>query len=133
MRDNIHQEGAHDIFLQRARAFQDLADACRSDEDRLREVEEHPKDVLREHGHDVPAGMDVKVVLNTRDIFHLAMPPDPNQMLQDEALMVVSGGGKTASTAGSLACAGTVPSTASSLSTAGCVGSVDSGGALPWA
>ena len=133
MRDNLHQEDAHDIFLRRARAFQDLADACRSDEDRLREVEERPKEILLEHGHDVPEDMDVKVVLNTRDVFHLAMPPDPNQALQDEALMAVAGGGKTASTAGSVGCAGTVPSTASTLSTAGSVGSVDSGGALPWA
>ena len=133
MRDGIHQENAHDTFLRRARVFQDLADACRSDEDRLREVTERPKDVLREHGVDVPTDMDVNVVLNDHDIFHLALPPDPNQMLQDEALMVVSGGGKTASSAGSVACAGTVPSTASTLSTAGSVGSVDTGGALPWA
>ena len=133
MQDGIHQENAHDTFLRRARVFQDLADACRSDEDRLREVTERPKDVLREHGVDVPTDMDVNVVLNDHDIFHLALPPDPNQMLQDEALMVVSGGGKTASSAGSVACAGTVPSTASTLSTAGSVGSVDSGGALPWA
>ncbi len=133
MQDDIHQEDAHDAFLRRARVFQDLADACRSDEDRLREIKEHPKDILQEHGVDVPADMDVNVVLNDHDTFHLAMPPDPNQQLQDEALMVVAGGGKTASTAGSIACAGTVPSTASSLSTAGSVGSVDSGGALPWA
>ena len=133
MRNDIHQEGAHDIFLQRARVFQNLADACRSDEDRLREVTERPKDVLREHGVDVPAGIDVNVVLNDRDVFHLALPPDPNLMLHDEALMAVAGGGKTASTAGTVGCAGSVPSTASTLGTAGSVGSVDSGGALPWA
>ena len=133
MQNDIHQEGAHDIFLRRARVFQNLADACRSDEDRLREVTERPKDVLREHGVDVPVDMDVNVVLNDHDVFHLALPPDPNQMLHDEALMAIAGGGKTASTAGSVGCAGSVPSTASTLSTAGSVGSVDSGGALPWA
>ena len=133
MQDGIHQENAHDTFLRRARVFQDLADACRSDEDRLREVTERPKDVLREHGVDVPTDTDVNVVFNDHDIFHLALPPDPNQMLQDEALMVVAGGGKTASTAGSVGSLGSIPSTASTLGTAGSVGSVDSGGALPWA
>ena len=127
MHDDVHQEGAHDALLRRARVFQDLADACRSDEDRLREVKERPKDVLREHGVDVPMDMDVNVVLNDHDVFHLALPPDPNQMLHDEALMAIAGGGKTASTVGSIGSVGTIPSTLGTFGTAGSVGSAAPG------
>ena len=99
--------------------LQGFADACRSDEALLREVEERPKDVLRKHGIDLPMDVDVNIVLNTRDTFHLAMPPDPNQALQDEALMAVAGG-KSANTASSAASIGSFPSTASTLSSLGC-------------
>ena len=123
MSDYVHQEGhQEDIYgvtLRRGIVLQGIADACRSDEDRLREVEERPKDVLREHGIDMPVGVDVKVVLNTRDTFHLAMPPDPNQALQDESLMAVAGGGKTMGTVGTIATTSTLPScvgTAGSMS-----------------
>ncbi len=122
MRDDVHQEGAYRLIRRQGAVFQNLADACRSDEDRLREVEERPKDVLREHGIDMPMDVDVKVVLNTRDTFHLAMPPDPNQALQDESLLAVAGG-KTAGTASSAATIGCVPST---VSTAGSLASVSS-------
>ena len=100
MHDNIHQEGIFQYVREQGIVLQGLADACHSDEDRLREVEERPKEVLREHGVDVPMDVDVNVVLNTHDTFHLAMPPDPNQALQDEALMAVAGG-KTSGTASS--------------------------------
>ena len=117
MRDDVRQEGIYGVIRRQGIALQGLADACRSDEDRLREVEERPKDVLREHGVDVPTDIDVSVVLNardTRDTFHLAMPPDPNQALQDEALIAVAGGGKTMGTVATVASAGTVPSCVSS-------------------
>ena len=115
MRDDVHWEGAYHLIRQQGVVLQNLADACRSDEALLREIEERPKEVLREHGIDAPLDVDVKVVLNTRDIFHLAMIPDPNRALQDEALMAVAGG-KTGRTASSAATIGTVPSTAGSLS-----------------
>ena len=116
---HIHQEDIYRHVRRQGIIYQGLADACRSDEDRLREVEERPKDVLREHGIDMPMDVDVKVVLNTRDTFHLAMPPDPNQVLQDEALMAVAGGGKTMGTVGTIATTSTLPScvgTAGSMS-----------------
>ena len=96
MRDDVRQEGIYGVIRRQGIALQSLADACRSDKDRLREVEERPKDVRREHGIDMPMG--VSVVLNTR---HLAMPPDPNQA-------AVADGGKTMATS-----AGTLPSCAS--------------------
>ncbi len=124
MSDYVHQEGhqedVYGVTLRRGIVLQGIADACRSDEDRLREVEERPKDVLREHGIDMPVGVDVKVVLNTRDTFHLAMPPDPNQVLQDESLMAVAGGGKTMGTVGTMATTSTLPSC---VGTAGSVSS----------
>ena len=122
MRDDVHQVGMYDVIRQQGVVLQDLADACSSDEDLLREVEERPKEVLRERGIDVPLDVDVNVVLNTRDTFHLAMIPDPNRALQDEALMAVAGG-KTQGTASSAGTAGSIPSTASSVSSLGCASS----------
>ena len=122
MRDDVYQVGMYDVIRQQGVVLQDLADACSSDEDLLREVEERPKEVLRERGIDVPLDVDVNVVLNTRDTFHLAMIPDPNRALQDEALMAVAGG-KTQGTASSAGTAGSIPSTASSVSSLGCASS----------
>ena len=119
---HIHQEDIYRHVRRQGIIYQGLADACRSDEDRLREVAERPKDVLREYGIHVPMDVDVNIVLNTRDTFHLAMPPDPNQALQDEALMAVAGG-KTSGTASSGGTVGSIPSTASSVSSLGCASS----------
>ena len=71
--------------------------------------------------------MDVNVVLNDHDVFHLALPPDPNQKLHDEAMMAVVGGGETASTVGSIGSVGTIPSTLGTFGTAGSVGSAAPG------
>ena len=76
--DNIHQEGIFQYVREQGIVLQGLADACR--QDRSREVEERPRDVPRDAG-----STDVNVALNARDAFRLAMPPDPNQALQDEA------------------------------------------------
>ena len=122
MNDELRQEDAYDAIRRQGAMLQNLADACRSDEDRLREVEERPQDVLREHGIDVPVDVDLNVVLNTHDTFHLTMPPDPNAALDDEALMAVAGG-KTSGTASSAGTVGSIPSTASSLASLGCASS----------
>ena len=116
---HIRQEGIYQYVRQQGIILQGLADACHSDEDRLREVEERPKDVLREHGIHVPMDLDVNIVLNTRDTFHLVMHPDPNQALRDEALMAVIGG-SVPNTASSAATVGTFPSTVGTLSSVGC-------------
>ena len=123
MRDDVYG-GIHDGMRQQGVILQDLANACHSDEDLLRALEERPEEILRDRGIDVPMdeSMDVKVVLNTRDTFHLAMIPDPNQELQDEALMAVAGG-KTNGCASSGGTVGSIPSTASSISSLGCASS----------
>ena len=118
MYDDIHQEGIRNAVLQHGAVLQNLADACRADEDRLREAVKSPRDVLREHGVDVPADVDVNIVLNTHDTFYLAMPPDPNATLSDEAMMAVAGG-KTHGTASSAGSVGSIPSCVSSVSSLG--------------
>ena len=115
---HIRQESIYQYVRQQGIILQGFADACHSDEDRLREVEERPKDVLREHGIHVPMDVDVNIVLNTRDTFHLVMPTDPNQALRDEALMAVVGG-SVPNTASSAATIGSFPSTVSTASSVG--------------
>lgn len=51
-----------------------------------------PAAALAEAGVDVPAGLTVKVVENTPDVFHLVIPEAPEQELTDEDLEKVSGG-----------------------------------------
>ena len=75
-----------------------------------------PRAAMSSRGVDMDPDMDVRVHVNTDDTFYLSFPPDPNVALSDEALGVVAGGGKTASSVGSLSSAsslGSIPSTAS--------------------
>ncbi len=79
-------------------------------------VQADPRSAFASWGMDVPQDVDVRVHVNTDDTFYLAFPPDPNVALSDEALGVVAGGGKTASSVGSVSSAsslGSIPSTAS--------------------
>ena len=85
-------------------------------------VDENPRAAFSEKGLEVPPQVDLRVHVNTEDTFWLAFPSDPNAELSDESLVTVSGGGKTASTAGTLGCAASVPSCASSFGTAGSAG-----------
>ena len=129
MDENVHQrEVVHNVILQHGAVLQELADACRSDEGRLRELEERPKEVLQEHGIPVPGSVDVSVVFNTRDTFHFAMPPDPNREIDDEELLAVAGG-KTAGTASSAGSVGSFPSCVSSVSSLGSASSQDTSAA----
>lgn len=49
--------------------------------------------VLREHGIQVPPGVEVKVVQNTANVIHLPMPPKPsNDEISEEELAAVAGG-----------------------------------------
>lgn len=106
------------------RTLMGLADSCRADDERMRQANERPEDLLREYGIDLPEDAQVNVVLNTPDTFHVVLPPDPNQHLADESLMSVSGGGKTVGTSGTVACAGTLPSCVSSVGSASSLGTI---------
>ena len=53
-----------------------------------------PKAVLKEHGLDVPDGMDVKVVENADDCVHITLPAPPagDHDLSDDELSNAAGG-----------------------------------------
>ncbi len=51
-----------------------------------------PAAALKEVGVAVPEGVEVKVVENTATLFHLVLPPRPDEELSDEALDKVAGG-----------------------------------------
>jgi Nitrile hydratase, alpha chain len=54
-----------------------------------------PHAVLKEHGLEVPRGLQVKVVENTDSVRHLILPTKPSSdELSEEALGVVAGGYK---------------------------------------
>ena len=89
-------------------------------------AENDPNALLEQRGVTVGSDVDVRIVVNTDEVFHVVFPPDPNMELMDEQLGVVAGGkgncagsGGTASTvstfATSLGCASTA-STAGSQS-----------------
>ena len=50
------------------------------------------REALADMGISVPMGMEVSVVANTNDVFHVVMPADPNASLSDEELLSTSGG-----------------------------------------
>ena len=109
-------------------AFQAFANAYDEDLDLRSRADADPKAVLAEQGVELPAGVDVRIVVNTDDVFYLVLPPDPNAVLADEMLGQVAGG-KTVSTAGSAGSGGSVGSlctTASTASTASSAGSLGS-------
>ena len=73
-----------------------------------------PAGMLAERGIALPEGFDVRMVVNSDDTFHVVLPPDPNAMLEDEALAGTVGG----STAGTLSTVSTIPSCLGTGSTA---------------
>ena len=105
-----------------------FADACNKDSGLRSRAQTEPLAVLAESGVVLPPGVEACIVENTQEVFHLALPPDPNVYVTDEELAVVAGG-KTAGsvgTAGTGGCVGTVPSCTSSVSTAGTAGTIGS-------
>ena len=51
-----------------------------------------PADVLEEHGIGVPPGMELRVVEDTAEIRHVALPPSTNAAVPDAAVEAVAGG-----------------------------------------
>lgn len=109
--------------------YRSLAEQYRQDESlRARVDAGDVEDLLPDLGIiNPPPEVEIRIVADSADTHHVVLPPDPNQQLSDEALAAVAGGGKTASTGGSVGTASTmasstVPSSASSASTAGSVG-----------
>ena len=82
--------------------------------------------VLDALGVENPSGVALRVVPNTPEVHHLAMPLDPNDVVADTVLSEVTGGatvgsGGTIGSAGCFACstAASCLSSAGSVSTAG--------------
>ena len=70
----------------------------------------------------IPEGIEVRVMANTADTFHVTMPPDPNVELSDEMLEMVAAG-STTGTVGSVgtfacSCAASTFGTAATAGTA---------------
>ena len=72
--------------------------ACWKDEALKARLLADPKAVLKEHGLDVPDGIDVKVVENADDCVHITLPAPPagDMDLSDEELSNAAGGGSCA-------------------------------------
>ena len=68
--------------------------ACWKDEALKARFMADPKAVLKEHGLDVPDGIDVKVVENADDCVHITLPapPDGHGDLSDDELSSAAGG-----------------------------------------
>lgn len=82
---------------------------------------------VRELGIEPIPGVDMRIVVDTDEVTHIAFPSDPNMSLGDESLHNVAGGetagsASTIATASSFGCS-TVPS---SLGSAGSVGTAGS-------
>ncbi len=75
-------------------ALAQLFAACWKDEALKARFMADPKAVLKEHGLDVPDGIDVKVVENADDCVHITLPAPPagHMDLSDEELSNAAGG-----------------------------------------
>ena len=104
--------------------FLSFSENVRSDPDFRHEADTNPHDALARYDIEYPETVDIRIVENTNEVFHLVLPPDPNQALMDEDLLVVAGG-KSASSAGTASTVGSVTSCASSAGTGGSAGSSD--------
>ena len=107
------------LYLER---LNPLVETFGDDEALRARAEADPKSVLLEYGLDFPQQFDVQFVANTAEVFHLALPPDPNRALADEDLNMVAGG----TTAGTAGCASTVACVGTAISTVGSASSVGS-------
>ena len=100
----------------------------RDDPDFRTRLEADPRGVLAERNlHITPADAEVRLCVNTPDVFHLTFDENPNAALSDSLLHAVAGGG-TASSAGTVGSVSTVGSFLSCVGSGGSVSSAGSGG-----
>lgn len=72
-------------------AWRAVAKAWDEDPEYRARMESDPKAALAAEGVHIAAD-EVRVVVDTDEVFHLALPPDPNSDLADEGIENVSGG-----------------------------------------
>ena len=118
---------APELTVERINAVRSLVSRYHDDPDYRRQMQADPISAFREVGIELPDHCTFRVEANTSDKIYVVMPPDPNAVLDDEALAAVAGSGTTGS-AGSLGSASSVigpssvPSSYSTLSSAGTAG-----------
>ncbi len=86
-------------------------------------------DVFDEFGMTRLEGIDYRFLMDSDEVAHFVMPPDPNSDLADEQLSQIAGG-SCASTAGTIGSASTIVcfTSFSSLGSASTIGSAGSAG-----
>lgn len=70
---------------EQAKKMGQLIAKCWSDDSFKQKLMSDPKSVLKENGVDIPEGLEVKMVENTDNVFHLVIPAKPDG-LSDENL-----------------------------------------------
>ncbi len=51
-----------------------------------------PTDVLKEQGLDIPREVEIRVVEDSAEVWHVILPPSPNAALADASMEAVAGG-----------------------------------------
>lgn len=126
------QGDASDVVL----TLMGIAREYRDDPDFRARIEADPRAVLEARGVELGAvaGAEIRLAVNTPEVFHLGLPENPNAVVSDSVLAGVAGGNSSVSTAGTVGCAGcasTAPScfgTTSSASSAGSAGTASAQG-----
>ena len=110
----------HDSIRSYARGLAPFARSFRSDPEFRGRATSEVRSLLEQHGIALPQGVQVEIIENTDELYHLVLPPDPNAILSEEDLSMVAGGttAGTAGTLGSLSSASSVPSTVSTAGSA---------------
>lgn len=106
-----------ELHEQYSDALQSIANDCRDDPDLRGRVDDDPRSVFADRGLPFPETPDVRVVRNTAEVFHLALPPDPNAALSDAMLGSVTGGTRGQGQVGTASTVSSIPST---IGTYGC-------------
>ena len=88
-------------------ALQTMANDCRDDAAFRARVDAEPRAAFADRGLPCPGNAELRVVRNTADVFHLAIPPDPNTALADASLEQTAGGGSASSISTLPSCIGT--------------------------
>ena len=106
-------------------SLMDMARDYRDDPEFRARIEADTWSVLQERGAQLDSDdVELRLRVNTPEVFHLVLPADPNGILSDRLLRDVAGG-SSASTAGTAGSGGSVSSFASCL---GCASSLSSAG-----
>ena len=105
-------------------SLMDMARDYRDDPEFRARIEADTWSVLQERGAKLDSDdVELRLRVNTPEVFHLVLPADPNAALSDSALRGIAGG-SSVSTAGT---AGTASTASSFISCVGTGGSLSSG------